>query len=1122
MSRIRSLVLAQEREEQKVAKARRTFLADPTKAQDIIAKAMAVHVPPGRKIRTKKHPTKLEAVGAAMDKSDPRSGMGRAVWNRYSTAMEDPRFSGYYPKEIIAAVGRSELAKRKESVREYTQKQKVGTFSTFFHEPVAELPGQEEWEAAHPPRIPHMRAEESAAWGVGTKAAIEAGKWGLGRGPAAKIGRRKAVALLAKAGPYGKLAAAGVGAIAGFRVFEEVSSRTTEQVKKTEYGKEHPLAAELIGMGAGLATGVVAPVEVMFGTETKFAKRSYTAIKRFFTDSKFRQATADAVMKNPAAKEIIKFKKAESAVAKSSDKAVATIDKDKAAVMKRLVDTLEGRVAKESSDRMKGIIARRREARIVEGEIAPTIPLPGAITKKKVPTPEELELLRKGIRTKVSPGEAVVEYTEAERARALKDLEFTKRGGLPVPAAIARPGAISAPSERISGVPSKLEIPRKAIPIEAETPNLPILKPDGSISALGERKVVKYGYGDIKSEEGFDRVLAEVAEGKKATSVIQKVGEMEEGIVRHSKVIPAKKVTVTFKKKMSNLGYDAEEIAGMNAKVAANIERFSVKKEPSAILDKAFREPAKKSKVDLSDLSTEEKLYNWAKTRSPQQRNILVEKGTIPESVNRRIVREERALIEGKPAYKEFTAKESEDLVGSMGTGKLPKEDGSYALGKEEFVSRMLLGKTGAISPGALAAITGIGLMGALSMFNEAEASMMSQLAKVFKPATFKEASKAGKKIGVEYNGVQEGIEGPVGHLFTDSKTGSTFFSSSAIPAEVQKALEANRAKWGAIETVAGPPSMPPPLAERGSVAVRALGAITAAATTFTLADIFSPAKAEAAGIVDLGRTLTGLTATILKGSPPTTAKKLVGEMKKSNLIVKRQGDHCYVLSEFQESLGIIPNPANITKKKSLPPGAEAVVSPHVQLLYYTGVKDGQELMNNAGVQWGSCQGTAITNTLNGHKTLMNILVDFIPGYKSSAKGAISALKPVVEKYHVPMQERAYHFGMARKLKKSYEKELSKLNKKRKFKKGEADEGLAAVAKLENLYKEHDAAYKASTAMKDEYQAAWTKAMVPFASKAENSGTRVFLAAEDTAAFENYPWLKDVITWEERAAAAKI
>jgi hypothetical protein len=1026
----------------RIGEERKKALADPTKMQDLLAKGMKSQVPEGRKIKTKKHPTKLAATEAAIPKDDPRSKLGTATWNRYTGMMEDPRFKKFSPRDLLIASNELELDKRREDIHRYIQKQKVGTFSTFLKEEYAPMPGQEEWEAEHPPRIPHMRAEISALWGAGTKAAIEAGKFAFGKGPAAKIGRRKAIALMAKAGPYGRLAAAGAGAIVGMRAFEEVASRTTEQVKKTEYGKEHPLAAELIGMGAGLVTGVAVPVETMFGG--MLTSKGAKSITKFQQLLKRKNTAGEAAMDNPAAKEIIAFKKAETTAAKASDVAVATMDKDKAATMKRLIGTLSRRV---------------------EEEKAAAIPPPGAVARRGIWTPEGLEAIQKRGRVPILPAEGVIKYTpeELERAR--------RAAGI--------------------GVPVK----STAISIEKGTPNLPMLRPDGSLATLGPRKVVPYSYSNIKSEEGFDRVLSEVAEGKKAVDVVQKVGEMEEGIARHSKVIPAKKKTVAFKKKMSDLGYDAEEIAGMNAKIAANIERFSGKKrEPSMLLDKALREPISKkieSKIDLSDLSIEERLYNFAKTRTPQQRADLVERGTISEEMNRRIVREQREVVEKGKAFKEFAAKEAEADTAflGMGTGSVPKADGSYeAMTKSEFVSKMMAGKSLAITAASAATF------GALSMPDTAEAGVMDSMVKVFKAATRTEGKAAASRLNLEYNGVQEGLDGPLCHLFTDSKRGATFAVKSVDEVDVKAALETSERIWEAAN------------AGRNT----AIGATVFAALTTTLGNIFSPAEVEAAGIVDIGRTLSGLTATILKDAKPGKVKDLVKEMKGSGLIAKSQVDHCYVLPEPRKSLNIIPNVKDVTKKKSLPPGAEGVVSPHVQFLYYTGVREGQELMNNAGVQWGSCQGTAVWNSMQGHKTLMNILEDFIPGYKSTAKGAIKALAPIVERFHVPMQERAFHLGIARDLKRSYEKEFSKLTKRRKFKKGEADEGLVTVARLETLYKEHDAAYKASEVMKDEYQAAWHKAMQPFASKAENSGTRVFLAAEDTANFEHYPWLKDI------------
>ncbi len=353
-----------------------------------------------------------------------------------------------------------ESSKIEVPTRKFIQKQKVGTFSTFMKEPYAPMPGQEEWEAAHPPRMLHERAEKSFAYGVGTKAAIEAGKFAFGKGPAARMGRRKAIALLAKAGPYGKLAAAGVGFIAGTRVFEEVSTRTTEQIKKTEYGKEHPVAAELIGMGTGLVTGLAVPVETMFGGMlTSVGAKSITRFQQLL---KRKSAVGKTTMENPAAEEIIKFKEATLAAEKASDKAVAVIDKDKAAVMKGLVEKVEGEATKKK---------------------AAAIPLPGAVARRGIWTPEGLEAIQRRGKVPILPAEGVIKHTAAEKERILKGLTpgvpatiGAERGGPLALRSIARPGTIFAPTPRVAGKPSGLKVPEKAISIEEVTPNLPALK----------------------------------------------------------------------------------------------------------------------------------------------------------------------------------------------------------------------------------------------------------------------------------------------------------------------------------------------------------------------------------------------------------------------------------------------------------------------------------------------------------------------------------------------------------------------------------------------------------------------------------------------------------------------
>jgi len=198
-----TLVTGEIARRRKIGKERKKALADPTKMQDLLAKGMKSQVPEGRKIKTKKHPTKLAATEAAIPKGDPRSTLGTATWSRYTEMMDDPRYKRFSPRDLLTASSELEFDTRREATHKYIQKQKVGTFSTFMKEEYAPMPGQEEWEARPENVVPHhMRAEVSAAWGAGTKAAIEAGKFAFGKGPAAKIGRRKAIALLAKARPY--------------------------------------------------------------------------------------------------------------------------------------------------------------------------------------------------------------------------------------------------------------------------------------------------------------------------------------------------------------------------------------------------------------------------------------------------------------------------------------------------------------------------------------------------------------------------------------------------------------------------------------------------------------------------------------------------------------------------------------------------------------------------------------------------------------------------------------------------------------------------------------------------------------------------------------------------------
>ena len=80
---------------------------------------------------------KVAATEAAIPKSDPRSKVGTATWDKYTKMMGDPKYSQFAPKDIMVAAGEMEFAKVRGATHRQIQKQKTGTFSTFIKEEYA-------------------------------------------------------------------------------------------------------------------------------------------------------------------------------------------------------------------------------------------------------------------------------------------------------------------------------------------------------------------------------------------------------------------------------------------------------------------------------------------------------------------------------------------------------------------------------------------------------------------------------------------------------------------------------------------------------------------------------------------------------------------------------------------------------------------------------------------------------------------------------------------------------------------------------------------------------------------------------------------------------------------------
>ncbi|RPI53985.1 MAG: hypothetical protein EHM49_03735, partial [Deltaproteobacteria bacterium] len=657
---------------QRLEEARRAVETNPMQLQNALAEGLKTSVPAGSKIATKKFPTKLEAVEHAIPKDDPRSKLGTATWSRYKSMMQDPKYENFHPKDLLRVASEVESSLITEPLHKYAQEQHTGLWHSMFPGDVAPVPGQEEWEKAHPIEpIEHTGVLESAAYGAGGLAAWEAGKVALGKGAAAKpkykvdprsaaittrevpkVGRLGALKALGRFGPWGKLAAAGAVAVPSFYVFDEASQRSTRSLLETEWGAKHPNLSAMTGLAVGLAASAPIAFEGIFGDvlEKKLIhKETFSRIKDKLLD---RDITAKRLNTFPTAKNIMLLRSIEKELLKDTEDIGRAIQKDRDKVVTNLIDIISKRVEEKRFG-------------------TPALPAPGAPTSPA--------------------GEAI-----------------------PISGRLLGEGMTSGPA-------SGLEIPGRAIPLGGRT-GVPTTRPEGPIQPYTGLKYLgegKYTAGDIKTQEGLDRVLEEISLGKTKDEAVQLVGEMENGIERRFTV--KEKVTPTIgprlRASLKELGYEDKEIDFLKydkavwlrdttKAIAKSTER---KKVVGNILESDVG--VKKSKIDVSGLTQEEKQLQWARTLSPQRRYDAVSKGILSEDINRKITLEQKSKVEKGEEYETFwkSVKEEEDAalesLGGMDRTILSTEGevktfdlDSYEKAKKTFVERMMAGKAAPIA----------------------------------------------------------------------------------------------------------------------------------------------------------------------------------------------------------------------------------------------------------------------------------------------------------------------------------------------------------------------------------------------------------------------------------------
>jgi len=1262
-----------EARERAVESERAKYRYNPALIQKRLAEAVRIlAVPEGRKVKKGQKATSLQAVEKAIPEGDPRKTLGTDIWNRYTSMVEDPRLAKYKPSEIMAAAGDIELGRRREAIHRYIQKQHTGTFSTFIHKPYVPIPGQEKWEREHPPKIHHMRAEESALWGAGGAAVIEAGKRAIGRGVRRSI-------------PLTMLEAAATAPLA-FRVFEEVEPRVTEAIKSTSVGKEHPAVAHIGGFLAAAAASGGVPVKAIFGGGLSEGTKKYlgTLADKFLK----RNTLAEEVTAKPTAENLTKYWDAYKEGIRAAEKGSEVLEKDKEKLVKNFVDLLDRRVKE---------LGVKPEKPVEPLEpLEPAIPLAGRVTRRRILSPEELESIRRGIHPGVPEGEGVIKYTPEELRRAGIEARKYKYSDIKSPEGM----------ERILQELSKGKTKNEAIDLVGSMEKgVEKAEEAGAIAPVMRKKLKRLGYEDVdirnispglanrmlkaaertkqiasgtKELEREIRPKAELSEVERKERLLtfakglspQKredlmrrgilPGKLYKAIVEKEKAkIEAgeeyKKYVLREKEKdleyLSSLGTEPKVLSkkefvskmlkskGAKAAVGVGVTGAIASREDSAeaayigVLGKLekpvasafgkavkmfvkgasaardseifkktgwFKGPDGKWRFRIPDYDVKVKMpKDGGKLRYiypheelykiyPQLKDVVVlfrdrfppghaasfpdknlievGRGISADQFKPLIAHEVQHFVQkmegfapgGAPFVEKFNImKEAE---GELGRRPSSSELSKYVLSRYQTFDidraafqryRRLLGEVEArsvadestlppevleemvpyetqLTPVTLInkrtgeiygsvhskeaveafrrAYPGEHILATPTDFGISEEELIIRAgteafqAKAFKPAKEGEAHKIADKLDIIYNGVQEDAKGkPAFHFFTDKKTGTTFATKSVDPLEVQETLDKKRLSFGML------------LGLTGSIM---FGALT---------DFVSPRQAEAAGIPDAAmRVVTELVGKTLKDAKPVEVPKLLKAFKKMGSIPEPQTDP-YTLPNPKESIRIIPDVNAIRDRaKQLPSLVQETMTPMARFWHYMGYKDGKELMSNPIVQWADAQGSALYNSTVAQKTALRILKDFIPGYKSSAKDLIKAMEPLVERYHGPMQERSFHFGMYKYFEKLSKDEWRKLSRKKKFSKKVEDEALATLEALEDKANRHKAAYLASEPLVQRYQKDWLKVVEPLAKDKRHAGIRVFLAAEDTHDFKFYPWLKGTLSFEEKAAVGKI
>lgn len=289
------------------------------------------------------------------------------------------------------------------------------------------------------------------------------------------------------------------------------------------------------------------------------------------------------------------------------------------------------------------------------------------------------------------------------------------------------------------------------------------------------------------------------------------------------------------------------------------------------------------------------------------------------------------------------------------------------------------------------------------------------------------------------------------------------------------------------------------------------------------LAGIFGPDEAEASPLSAVKNVVPKVLEPMLEKATGVAAKealiKKISDLRLDSKPVDPMNP--FKLPVMQEQLNVARAATEklgntlkaVVRNKNLPFKLDRIMSPHpFGNIYYS-------VDSNPSVQLASMQNAMGNNTRTAFEVMENIFskVTGLKDTQSAArKEAIALMEPVAKRY-------AGDVGAMRAMETQLEADKRALSGLKKYSDGRPERFEKIKSKLEKLENRIPQLEKEITNMRpvlEDFNAEWTRNAQVLAEKYPSA--RIALAAEDTADFKYYPWLKGKLSYEERAAVARI